>query len=60
MADRPEVLLPERDRPEVTFLLAFLLWLFAPTMLVVLIAIVLSVLGFKPPKHHPGQDSWFK
>jgi hypothetical protein len=42
----------------VTFLLAFLLWLFAPTMLVVLIAIVLSVLGFKPPK--PRNDGWFR
>lgn len=43
----------------VSFFLSWLLWLFAPTLCVVVIACLLSVFGFKPPKTKPGQDSWF-
>jgi hypothetical protein len=36
------------------------IWLFAPTAVVCVIALVLSALRIKPPKHKPGQPSWFK
>jgi hypothetical protein len=39
------------------FLEVFLLWLFAPTLLVVMIAIILSLTPLKPPKTHNG---WWK
>lgn len=41
----------------VKLLLFFLVWLFAPTICVVVLACVLSILRIKPPK--PRRDGWF-
>jgi hypothetical protein len=38
-------------------ILIYLAYLLVPTFLVVLIALVLSLLGIKPPK--PRNDGWF-
>jgi hypothetical protein len=42
------------------FVLSWLLWLGGPTLIVVVLAVLLSVFGLKPPKHKPGQLSWFE
>jgi hypothetical protein len=39
------------------FILIIALWFFAPTLFVVLLACILSLLGIKPPK--PRRDGWF-
>lgn len=36
----------------------FAIWLFAPTACTVVIACLLSIFGFKPPKQR--NDGWFK
>ena len=41
-------------------LIVFLLWLAAPTLATVVLAIVLSCLPIKVPEIKPGPDSWFK
>lgn len=40
-----------------TPLIIFLIWVFGPTLCVVLLACGLSLLGLKPPK--TGKPSWF-
>ena len=41
-----------------TFLEAFLLWMFGPTICVVIICCLLALTPFKPPK--PRRDGWFR
>lgn len=42
-----------------SFFVSWMIWLFAPTLCVVLLACLLSALRIKPPKKQYGEASWF-
>ena len=44
----------------VNLLVSWLIWMFAPTLCVVVIAVVLSLLPIKVPEVKPGPHSWWK
>lgn len=55
-------MLPRTSRTgcAVNLLVSWLIWMFGPTLCVIAIAVVLSLLPIKVPEVKPGPHSWWK